>query len=306
MSKLQADLAKLTSNQTRLLTEQAAARVGFNRALDADSAFLLTGDVDEATNNKRKVAVKDAEADFDRFARPLAILAPQIVEAENALALETLTAAQGIGSKKLSGQTDIVETSRAVWLGSTRDYIAALDAVTPAHFEMGQVAGFLRNARSEAEMALDVGVPNLRAVAEAIRDGHIPIPKDALVIEKPPATAKPNLTAVFSSHALTWIDEKGSQRTIGKWHDVELPEAAAAFALQARLAVLPNDPVSAKSRGQSSGHPEPSWLNNLDTKVGPNIPGSSDRMPPVDPIRSSAGPFTVIDCGPAVQMKVSR
>jgi hypothetical protein len=172
---------------------------------------------------------------------------------------------------------------------------------------MGQVAGFLRNARSEMEMALDVGVPNLRAVAEAIRDGHMPIPKDAPVIEaKPAAPAKPKLIAVFSSHALTWIDEMGSQRIIGKWHDVELPEAAAAFALQARLAVLPNDPVCAKSRGQSPGHPEPSWLNDLDAKVGPNIPGSSDSPPPADPIRSSAGPFTVVDRGPAIQMKVSR
>jgi riboflavin synthase alpha subunit len=83
MSKLQADLAKLTANRTRLLAEQAAARVGLERALDADSAFLLTGDVDDATNNKRKAAVKDMEADLGRFARPLAILASQIVEAEN-------------------------------------------------------------------------------------------------------------------------------------------------------------------------------------------------------------------------------
>jgi hypothetical protein len=306
MSKIQAELAKLTADRTRLQAKQAAARVGLDRALDADSAFLLTGNVDEATNNKRKVAVKDAEADLGRFARPLAILAPQIVEAENALAFEALAVARDTGSKKLSGQTDIVETSRSVWLASTLDLIAALDAVAPAHYDMGQVAGFLRNARSEVDMALDVGVPNLRAVAEAIRDGHMPIPKDAPVIEKPPAPAKPKLTAVFSSHALTWIDEKGSQRIIGKWHDVELPEAAAAFALKANLAVLPNDPVSAKSRGQSSGHPEPSWLNNLDTKVGPNIPGNADSTPPADPIRSSAGPFTIVDRGPAIQMKVSR
>jgi hypothetical protein len=123
---------------------------------------------------------------------------------------------------------------------------------------------------------------------------------------KPPAPAKPKLTAVFTTHAVTWIDENRLQRIVGKWRDVELPEDAATFALQLRLAVLPNDPMCAKSRGQSPGHPNPSWLNNLDTKVGPNIPGNGDGMSPADPIRSSAGPFTVIDRGPAIQMKVAR
>jgi hypothetical protein len=303
MSKLQANHAKLSADQTRLQTKQAAAQGVLDRALDADSKFLLTGDNDEATDTKRKGAVKDALAELARYEKPLADLAPQIVEAENALALETLTAAQDKGSKKLGGQTDTVETRRTVWLESTIDLIAALDAVAPAQYEMGQVAGFLRNACSEVEMALDVGVPNLRASVEAIRDGHMPIPKDAPVIEaKPLAPAKPTLTAVFATHALTWIDENGSQRIIGKWRDIELPEPAAAFALQARLAVLPNDPMCSKSRGQSPGHPEPSWLNNLDTKIGPNIQG----VPPVDPIRSSAGPFTVVDRGPATQMKVLR
>jgi hypothetical protein len=307
MSKLQADHAKLTADRTRLQTKQAAAQGVLDRALAADSQFLLTGDGDEATDNKRKGAVKDAKAELARYDRPLADLAPQIVEAENALALETLTVARDIGSKKLSGQADTVEARRIIWLESTLDFVAALDAVAPAHPEMGQVGGFLRNARGEVEMALDVGVPNLRAAVGFIRDGHMPIPKEALVIEaRPLALPKPKLTAVFTTHALTWIDENGSQRIVGKWRDTELPEGVATFALQARLAVLPNDPMCAKSRGQSPGHPNPSWLNNLDTKVGPNIPGNGDGTSPVDPIRSSAGPFTVIDRGPAIQMKVIR
>jgi hypothetical protein len=307
MSKLQADYAKLSADRTRLQTKQAAAQSAFDRALDADSKFLLTGASDEATDNKRKGAVKDALAELARYERPLADLAPQITEAENALALETLTAAQETGSKKLSEQTVTIAARRKVWLESTLDLIAALDAVAPAHYEMGQVAGFLRNVCSEVEMAIDVGVPNLHDFVHAIRDGHMPIPKDAPVIEaKPLAPAKPILTAVFATHALTWIDENGSQRILGKWRDIELPEATATFALQAHLAVLPNDPMCAKSRGQSPGHPEPSWLNNLDTKVGPNIQGSGDGTPSVDPIRSSAGPFTVVDRGPATQMKVLR
>src|ERR1700692_2636399 len=108
MSKLQADHAKLMADRTRLQTKQAAAQGVLDRALDADSKFLLTGDSDEATDNQRKDAVKDAMAELARYERPLADLAPQIVEAENALARETLTVAQDKGSKKLGGQTDTV------------------------------------------------------------------------------------------------------------------------------------------------------------------------------------------------------
>jgi hypothetical protein len=256
-------------------------------------------------HHSRDLIIKDALAELARYEKPLATLAPQIVEVESALALETLSVEQDKGSKKLDGQANVVETRRIVWLESTPDLIAALDAVAPAHSEMGQVAGFLRNARGEVEMALDVGVPNLRAFVDAIRDGHMPIPKDAPVIEtKPLALAKPKVTAVFATHALTWIDENGSQRIVGKWRDVELPEVAATFALQVRLAVLPSDPMCAKSRGQSPGHPEVSWLNNLDTKVGPNIPGNGEGTSAFDPI--NGGPFTVVDRGAAIQMKVAR
>jgi hypothetical protein len=275
MSKHQADLAKLTADRTRLQTKQTTAQVALDRAIDADSKFLLTGDNDETIDNKRKDAVKHAQAELARYERPLATLAPQIIEVENTIALETLTVARDKGGKKLGEQTDAIKTRRIVWLESTLELIAALDAVAPAYYEMGQVAGFLRNACSEVEVAIDVGVPNLRAFADQIRDGHMPIPRGRSVIEaKQPAPATPKVTAVFAMHALTWLDDAGAQRILGKWHDIELPEAAAAFALQARLAVLPNDPMAAKVRGQSTGHPASSWLNNLDTKVGPNIAGS--------------------------------
>jgi hypothetical protein len=307
MSKLQADYAKLTADRTRLQTKQAAAQGVLDRAVDADSKFLLTGDSDEATDNKRKSAVKDAVAELARYERPLADLVPQIVDAENALAFETLTLARDAGSKKLSGEIETVQTHRTVWLESTLDLIAALDAVAPAHYEMGQVAGFLRNVCSEVEMAIDVGVTNLHAFAEAIRDGHMPIPKDAPVIEaKPLAPAQPKLTAVFATHALTWIDENGSQRILGKWRDIELPVAAAAFALQAHLAVLPNDPMCAKSRGQSPGHPEPSWLNNLDTKVGPNIRGSGEARRPLIPFGQVPDRSRLLIAARQLEMKVSR
>lgn len=308
MSKHHADFTKLTATRTRLLSKQTAAQGALDRALDADSRFLQTGDEDAAVDAKRKAAVEDALAELTRYTRPLADLAPQIVEVESALALETLTIAQDKAARQLGERTDAVETLRTVWLGSTLDLIAALDATGPAHYEMGQVAGFLRNACSEVQIACDVGLGNLRNFVEAIRGGHMPIPKDALVVPaKLSAAVKPKLTMVFSSHALTWLDQNGSQRVIAKWHDIELPHATAAFALQAGLAFLPDNPMCAKLRGQSPGHPEPGWLNNLDTGIGPNISlVDGEPQPPVDPIRSSSGPFQIIDRGPAVQMKVAR
>jgi hypothetical protein len=309
MTKSQTDLGKLIAIRTRLLSKQAAAQVALDRALDADSKFLQTGDEDAALNDKRKGAVKDALAELTRYKKPLSDLAPQIVATENAVALETLAFKQENAARRLGERTDAIETLYPVWLGSTLGLIAALDAAAPAHYEMSQVAGFLRNACSEVEMACDIGVGNLRNFVEAIRGGHMSVPRDVPVVPaKPPAAEKPKLTKVFSSHALTWLDENGSQRVIAKWHDIELPHAAAAFALQVGLAVLPDNPLCAKSRGHSPGHPEPGWLNDLDARVGPNISvvDGEPRQPPVDPIRSSSGPFQIVDRGPAVQMKVAR
>jgi hypothetical protein len=138
-----------------------------------------------------------------------------------------------------------------------------------------------------------------REASATMRKVEVPV---KLVVVMPPTQM------VFSLHAITWIDHAGAQRVLSKWNDAELPISEALFALKAKLAVLPTDERCKKLRGLSQGHPEPSWLNNLTTKIGPNIEGSdtgNDSVAPqaaVDPIKASS-PFTVVDRGPEYQLR---
>jgi hypothetical protein len=123
-------------------------------------------------------------------------------------------------------------------------------------------------------MAVDVGIPNLRAFVTNIAAGHMPIPSAPPIVVPVTAAPVPPTQTVFVWHAITWKDHDGMQRVLGKWNEASLPLEAAQFALAANLVVPIDDPRIGKLRGQSPGHPEPNWLNDLDTKIGPNIPGS--------------------------------
>jgi hypothetical protein len=174
--------------------------------------------------------------------------------------------------------------------------MVALDDVGSARPEMLQVAGFLRGTAGEIEMAVDVGLPALRDIVGHVRDGLAPIPKEEpKAVAKPPAPPVPVTKLVFSKFALTWIDAGGQQRIIGKWRDIELPLTAADYALATGLALLTTDPMCAKTRGHSLGHPEAAWLNDLETHTGPNIAGSQSVQPAQPFIRREANrpPFVV-------------
>jgi hypothetical protein len=193
-----------------------------------------------------------------------------------------------------------------------KDLLAAIvrmNTVTEwAHLYVPEAAGvksFLMVAKAQLTNAMAVIGRCLREHAAAILRHDEPAALRTVEVAPVLAVVEvPELRQMFTSHAITWIDHSGSQRILGKWQDVELPISEALFALKAKLVMLPTDERCKKLRGLSPGHPEPSWLNNLTTKIGPDIPvveGNAGAA--VDPIRSSAGPFTVVDRGPAVTVR---
>jgi hypothetical protein len=281
MDNITKELAALTARRDALLAKQSAAKVALDRALADQTRHMMEGKLDDAeTDVKRQAAVDRAESALKSFAVPLAGLASKVTDAQARLTKETQAVAAGKASIKLGEQTDVVENCSVRWLESTRDFVAALDTVGPVRFEMAQIGGFLRGVCSEVEMAVDVGLPALRDTVNHVRDGLAPIPQEAAApIAKPPSPPEPVTKRVFAMHALTWLDAGGQQRTSGKWYDVELPEAAADYALSVNLALLPTDPMCTKARGQAQGHPEAHWLNDLDRRTGPNIPGSQPAQP---------------------------
>jgi hypothetical protein len=302
MDNITKELAALTARRDALASKQSAAKVALERALDARQLHLTEGDInDEQVALKKQAAVDNAASALAGFEIALASMAAKVTDAQARLTNETQAVAAGKASIKLGKQTDVVENCSVRWLESTRALITALDTVGPVRFEMAQIGGFLRGVCSEVEMAVDVGLPALRDTVNHVRDGLAPIPQEAAApIAKPPSPPKPVTKRVFAMHALTWRDDGGQQRTVAKWYDIELPEAAANYALSVNLAVLPTDPMCAKARGQAQGHPEAHWLNDLDRRTGPNIPGSQPAQPAAQPfIRREANrpPFVVNNRG---------
>jgi hypothetical protein len=291
MQNLTADLLKLTTRRDALITKQTAAQAAFDRALDARQNFMLTGDInDEQISSKRQAAVDSATSTLAGFELALAGMAAVITKAEGKLAAETLTVKQVKASEKLSGQTDVVEARHTEWLTTTREYIAALDAAGAVHYEIAQVGHFLRGICSEIEMAVDVGIPNLRASAINIAAGNMPIPREPAVADPIVTKPAPPTRLVFTWHAISWTDADSNKRVMAKWNEASLPLEAAAFALKTGLAIEPDDPRCKAQRGLGSRHPEPSWINDLDTKIGPNIPGSQQSTRVDDPAASFIKP----------------
>jgi hypothetical protein len=297
MDNITKELAILTARRDALLAKQSAAKAALDRALDARQLHLTEGDInDEQISLKKQAAVDTAASAVSGFEIALAAMVAKVIDAQARLDKESQAVAASKASEKLAVQIDILDNLHVKWLETTRAFMVALDDVGLARPEMLQVAGFLRGTVGEIEMAVDVGLPQLRDIVDHIRNGLAPIPKEEPeAAAKPPAPPKPATKLVFSKQALTWIDAGGQQRIVGKWRDVELPLAAANYALSVDLAVPTNDPMCAKTRGHSLGHPEAAWLNNLDTYVGPNIPGSQPAQAPAPTFirRGANRPFVI-------------
>lgn len=266
MQKLSAELAALTARRTLLEGKQSAAQIALDDAIEARQTFMLAGNLDDETiSKKRQGAVDAAVGMLAGFEKPLAALAVSIADGEGRMAAEQLAVDRRVGSEKLTAQTDAIESQLGPWLALTRELAASTAAVGPVHYEVDQIGRYLRNAASEVETAIKLSVGNLRVSVTGILDGHRPIPAEPAVIVPVAEPIGPVLVQLFTLNALQWTDPKGVLRRIGKWNDVELPEAAAACALRHGKAAPMNDPrrKTLKNSG-GGGHPEAHWCFDCD------------------------------------------
>jgi hypothetical protein len=299
MQKLEAELGKLTLRRDALTGKQTSAQTVLNRALEARQQHMLTGDVnDDTTSAKRQAAVDSAQSALAGYALTLTVLASTISNAEGDLDVERKKIASEAAAQKQAAEVEAVEMALGPWLESTRDLAAKVSVLGNHQHESTLISNYLRNAASEIEPAITAANNEMRGRVDQIRNGTLPIPKPpaAAVV---PIKAAPKLPTkqVFTLHAISWLDHNGAQRILGKWRDIELPLAAAEFALTANLAVGPTDPITKKMRGQSQQHPEASWLNDLDGKTGPNVPAHlrivSDIVAPVKKLDGPGAAYTL-------------
>jgi hypothetical protein len=101
-------------------------------------------------------------------------------------------------------------------------------------------------------------------MVSAVANGDLPIPRDPEVVAPMPSPPKPVTVRLFAMKPVTWRDVEGLQRFVGKFNDVDLPETAAAFALEKGFCVELTDPKRKQLHGTSPGRPDHHWCTNLD------------------------------------------
>jgi hypothetical protein len=119
-----------------------------------------------------------------------------------------------------------------------------------------------------------------------------------------PAVARPVRVSLFCTRSIKFVDpDSGKLIVAQKFSDVEMPPTFAKVALDHKVCVRITDPLRAQHNNSVAGHPDPAHAFDLDAAMSEPKPAA------VDPIRASsppASPFTIVDRGGPVQMKVAR
>jgi hypothetical protein len=144
----------------------------------------------------------------------------------------------------------------------------------------------------------------------AIAAGHEPIPRVPGVVVSSPAPPKPVTVRLFAMKPVTWRDAEGLQRFVGKFNDVDLPETAAAFALEKGFCVELTDPRRKQLHGTSPGHPDHHWCVSLDNETETTESALAESPPEEQHttvlLHSSADPrFEPVDRGGPIFLKTA-
>ena len=178
MQKLKAELSALTSRAALLEGKRVAAQGVLDMAVQARQKLLLSGDIDdEKAALAAQTKVESAGSALAGFDIAITSLASSIVEAESNLEIARVSVARRVASEKLAAQTDAIEKQIEPWLAITRDFATSAAEVGHVHFEVGQIAAFLRSVAGEVELAVAVQSRNLRTSVAGILAGHQPIPR---------------------------------------------------------------------------------------------------------------------------------
>jgi hypothetical protein len=177
------------------------------------------------------------------------------------------------------------------------DWTARAAAVVP---EAGGVLNFCVIVGNEIPAASSMISRLLRVHAQAVLDGRAAavMPKAMEAYVAPPAPTNPPSQVLFCLRSVKWVDDAGQQRIAGKFEDAEVPVRLVGKALKCGACVPMTDPRRRELHGTQGGFP-PRLDTATDLDVDPATQVSSE------PILASS-PFTVVDRGGPIQMKIAR
>jgi hypothetical protein len=281
-------VTRLSDAEVKIIERQTAAE---QLALDGadDDKLSAAEDKLRAAQDRRvtlRSALVKAEADVARLETE------RNVEIDKALREQTAKEVEQL-ARRVSDSADAFVKAAEVYA----DYLAKVTFVP----ESAALLHLCQVCVKEALPTNDTVVRLMRQHGASVLAGSAPAmlkpPPEAYVA---PTVNKPATTQVFVLHAIQFVDHEGVVRKVGKWRDVSMVPALAEKAIRLRLCAPLSDPIRKTHFGQSPGHPEPAWLNDLDRGVGPDIATQSAA----EPVLHSA--FEKPTIGPARVLKIAR
>jgi hypothetical protein len=306
MGKIESVIASLTKRDDQLAAKRITAQKALDKAIKARQHALLSGDLDDQRAfDKLQGMVDSATSALSGIDDALAMLAQQKAEAEAGLTVERDRAERMKVSEEINAAINDIEKRVEPTLSGMREIAEKLVGLDHLSFEIGQLGRHLSGVAGEAEIAFAFVVPDVRRLADAVKDGSAAIPRRPKAVEPVPADPVPPTMTVFMLQSANYRDHDGRKQFAGQFEDSIMPVPTAQRALRHAVAVSVADPRRAQLRGArgSDYRPLAPDVVDLDAIEEPKgVPYLGVAI--ADPALREAN-FTVIDRGPARALKVT-
>jgi hypothetical protein len=306
MQKIEANIVALAERGEQLAAKRVAAQNALSNAMKARQQALLAGDLDDQRAlGKLQDAVNSVTSALAGIDDALAVLAQQKAEAETQLAAERERIERVNASEEIVTAVVKIEAQIEPMLSGMRELGNALSAIDHLSFEVGQLGRYLSGVSGESEFAFAFVVPELRRLADAVKDGNAAVPRrpQAAGPAAVPEPVLPTMT-VFMLRSAHYRDHGGCKRFAGQYEDAMMPVPTAQRALRQGVAVSVADPRRAQLRGSRGGDFNPSASDVVDLDATEQSKAAPYVGPVDDPVLRDAN-FKVIERGPNRVLKVT-
>jgi hypothetical protein len=303
VQKLEHHIAQLAKQAERLAAKRVTGQQALDNAIKERQQALLAGDdIEDARLAKLQAAVSDASSLLQGIDDALAMLAQQKAESEAALVAERDRAERAKVSEEINTAVSDIETRVEPTMSAMREIAEKLMTLDHLSFEVGQLGRHLSGVAGEAEIAFAFVVPDVRRMADAVKDGSAAVPRRPKAAPVPvPEPVAPTMT-VFMLRSANYRDHDGRKRFAGQYEDAMMPVPTAQRALRHAVAVSVADPRRAQLRGARGSDYRPLAPDVVDLDAIEEPKGVQYIGP--DPVIAAAN-FQPLDRGPARALKVT-
>jgi hypothetical protein len=294
-----ADRAKLfkllQEAEAKIVDKTVAANDLANAGADDDTMKKAESEVTEAANlvKRRRLAVETKDAEIKTLEAERDQAADQKQRDATAIEYHKLI-------EELASEGAVIAASASRMAG-----IAA--RIIPMAPEANGMKNFADVLVAQIPEAVDLLSRLIREHIASVLRREAPA-----TVKKPAApfvsvvVAAPVRMTLFAMRPIKHTDpDSGKLIVTQKFADVEMPPTFAKVALEAKAAVRVSDPLRKQHHGTVAGHAEALHAFDLDLAMSEPKPVAADPIL-ASPAPTPSSPFTVVDRGGPIQMKVAR